>query len=369
MDIQGLNDFTKDNMRRSATWITILVITLAFLLIIFLRNQYLLTLNSLRVYFGIVCIISSVAFGIGFLSPLPWLYSGNHQLRANVFRGTLQSLPFNIAWLAIAYSITFLILMDDAKGIPGPYIGGEIDEHIKYWQWIRGGVANVVIATIIGGLIANQGVEKIEKESMMKSLNQERLHGLQVQLSPHVLHNSLNGLAELVHLDPNKAEQGILNLSSLYREFLVLTSKRYSSIGEESTLIQKWLSIEQLRLGSRVQVEWQWDENLNAIKVPPLILQPLVENAIKHGVTPFLQPSVLRIHASRIPDNRIVLRVENSGAPLNKSSTRSWGIGLTNLDSRLKLIYGELASLKLSTDGTWTLAEITIPDHYPMWSR
>lgn len=109
---------------------------------------------------------------------------------------------------------------------PCSLLGGEMDQHFNYWDWVARAPANTVISTIIGALLANGGVDKLEQEAMAGVLNQTRLHGLQAQLSPHVLHNSLNGLAELVHQNPIKAEKGILGLSMLYRQFLNFSSKQ-----------------------------------------------------------------------------------------------------------------------------------------------
>jgi len=366
MTVQGLSTFTQNTMRRSTTWMVISLLTFIFLVSFFLQNKNLLVIPQLNFWFGLLFLMSSLTVGIGLLSPLPWLYSGDEQLRAGIMRGTIQSIVFNSLWLIFIYSIAFVILSDGSNGVPAHFVGGEIEQNVKYWDWVKRAPANTAIATIIGALIANAGVEKLEKESMTDALNQIRLHGLQGQLSPHVLHNSLNGLAELVHQDPIKAEQGILNLSMLYRKFLNVSSSQKSTIGEEKSFIEQWIDLERLRLGSRLQMEWDWDDTLNSIVIHPLILQPLVENALKHGVAVSMDPSVVRIQAIRLPHRQISLSVENNGTPLLPKPT--WGLGLTNLDSRLKIAYSGKASLKLFSRDTWTCAHIIIPDHYPGWS-
>jgi hypothetical protein len=366
MTVQGLNNFTQNTMRRSSTWIVISLLTVIFLSIFLIQNKNLLVIPQLNFWFGILFIMSSLTAGIGLLSPLPWLYSGDEQLRAGILRGTVQSIVFNCLWLILAYSVSFVILSDGSEGVPAHFLGGEMDQHFNYWDWVKRAPANTVISTIIGALLANGGVDKLEKETMAGALNQTRLHGLQAQLSPHVLHNSLNGLAELVHQNPIKAEKGILDLSMLYRQFLTFSSKQKSTLGEEKAFIEQWLALELLRLESRLHVEWQWDDSLNSILIHPIILQPLVENALKHGVTPSINLSIVRIQSSRLPDGRLSLSVENSGIPLPPNPV--WGLGLTNLDSRLKIAYGGKASFQLLARDGWTYAQIIIPDHYSGWS-
>lgn len=366
MTIQGLSRFTQKTMRLSSTWVVIVILTFFLLGTFLFQNKNLLLIPQLNFWLGLIFLFSSYPVGIGLLSPLPWLYSGDDELRAGITRGALQSIIFNSLWLAVAYSIAFFILSDGDKGIPAHFVGEEIGQHFKYWDWVKRAPVNSVLSTIIGALIANGRVEKIEKETMTEALSQIRLRGLQAQLSPHVLHNSLNGLAELVHQNPIKAERGILGLSALYRQFLDFSVQHKSTIGKEKIFIEHWADLEILRLGSRLHIEWQWDDSLNSIPIPPLVLQPLVENAIKHGVTPSIHPCILRIQSFRMPDGRISLSVENNGISLDPRF--AWGLGLTNLDSRLKIVYGNQSSLQLLKRDNWTYAQVIIPDHYLGWS-
>ena len=180
---------------------------------------------------------------------------------------------------------------------------------------------------------------------------------LRGQLSPHVLFNILNGVAELVRRDPDAAEKILLDLADLYRMLLDHGSRTWTTLGEERALIQRFLALEQIRLGSRLETHWNWDTSADLVATPPFLLQPLVENAVKHGIAPSLSGGELKIDWRRA-NQALFLRVSNTGCPLPKSSGP--GLGIRNLESRLKLAYGDRARLRMFSDGAWTVAELEI---------
>jgi len=128
----------------------------------------------------------------------------------------------------------------------------------------------------------------------------------------------LNGLAELVRQDPAAAEQGLLDLAELYRMVLDNGRLPWVPLKEEARLVERYLAVEKLRLGDRLHVIWEWDDELNGLMVPPLVLQPLVENAIKHGL--------------------------------------SQRVGLENLSERLKLHFPGVSSVFLESEDGYTRA-------------
>jgi LytS/YehU family sensor histidine kinase len=125
---------------------------------------------------------------------------------------------------------------------------------------------------------------------------------------------------------------------------------------EEQKVVADFLALEAIRLGDRLRVVWEWDEGLDSIELPPLLLQPLVENAIKHGIAPSIPGGDLIIRA-RAQDGAIFLEVWNSGIPFQNADARP-GIGVKNLRSRLSLHFGSGARLFIGPSGQGTLASI-----------
>nr|WP_275975739.1 histidine kinase [Geothrix terrae] len=207
---------------------------------------------------------------------------------------------------------------------------------------------------IVGGLVASRArSEELRAASEAEAqIAKNRL--LQGQVHPHVLFNALNGLAELVHKDPKAAETAIRHLSDLLRRILRASEHMRLPLGEERKIISDFLALEAIRLGPRLRVLWDWDEGLDSIEIPPLLLQPLVENAIKHGIAPSIPGGDIIIRA-RSRDGSVRLEIWNSGRPFPNQVNGS-GIGLKNLRSRLALHFGSGAELVIGPSGQGTLA-------------
>lgn len=209
---------------------------------------------------------------------------------------------------------------------------------------------------VVGGLLA----AKARSEELQKALQSEaemaKNRLLQSQIHPHVLFNALNGLAELIHKNSKGAELAVRHLSDLLRRIMRATEHMRLPLGEERRIITDFLALESIRLQDRLRVRWEWDEELDSIEIPPLLLQPLVENAIKHGIAPSVPGGELVLR-SRMSGGEVILEVWNSGEPLLEKVAES-GVGLRNLRSRLNLHFGERGSFSLSHSENGTLASI-----------
>ena len=178
-------------------------------------------------------------------------------------------------------------------------------------------------------------------------LAQARLQALRMQLNPHFLFNTLNSIASLVHELP-QAEEMIEALSDLLRLTLNASDRQEVTLREEFHFLERYLLIEQIRFGERLCVEKQIDVAALDALVPILILQPLVENAIKHGIESQIAPGVIQVTAERVGKS-LLLRVKDNGRGLASSpkGPLKEGVGLSNTRSRLKELYGGRASLEL----------------------
>ncbi len=174
-------------------------------------------------------------------------------------------------------------------------------------------------------------------------------------MEPHVLFNALNGLSELVHDDPLAAEEMIARLADLYRMLTRHSEADFVPLLKERLLVEAYLAMEEMRLGERLRVEWLWPAWADAVVLPPLFLQPLVENAIKHGISPCGAGGDLRISCAR-EGGWVALAVANTGMALGSAPRH--GVGLANLEARLNLWMEGAGAFTLAQDGPWTVAEV-----------
>lgn len=183
---------------------------------------------------------------------------------------------------------------------------------------------------------------QLHAAQLSTQLAQAQLQTLRTQLHPHFLFNTLNAIATLVHRDPEAADQMIARLSDLLRLTLEGIGVQEVPLANEIDFLRGYLEIEQARFGDRLTVDMQIPPEVLGARIPYLILQPLVENAIRHGIAPRSQPGRVVIRA-KSKNGFLVLEVRDSGPGLAAGSdtdTRQ-GMGLSNTRSRLEKLYGE----------------------------
>ncbi|HST58664.1 MAG TPA: histidine kinase [Longimicrobium sp.] len=169
-----------------------------------------------------------------------------------------------------------------------------------------------------------------------------RLHALQAQMNPHFLFNALNTIASLVRTDARAAEATTENLAAILRRTLDRSRSTVSTVEDEADYLRAYLAIEQERYGDRLSVDWDIDPDTLPLRIPPMTLQPLAENALKHGIGGRLEGGRMRIGVARV-DGRLRLEVEDDGAGFAPDAAD--GTGLGNLRARLATLYGDRASL------------------------
>jgi two-component system LytT family sensor kinase len=210
-------------------------------------------------------------------------------------------------------------------------------------------------------------MESIRLESRLsQQLAQAELRALRAQINPHFLFNSLNTIAALIASEPDKAETITVRLAGIFRYVLLHADRPFSSLDEEVSFLRTYLDIEQIRFGERLQVEFDVEASVVHVAVPSLILQPLVENAIKHGVAPKVGISRILVQARR-RGSSILLSVEDDGIGLDTRRPRDMaagtGVGLQNIRERLQTMYGSTASLSVTnieSGGSRALLEIPV---------
>ena len=187
------------------------------------------------------------------------------------------------------------------------------------------------------------------------------LRALRAQLNPHFLFNSLNSVNALIGTDPEGARRMCEGLGDFLRRTLALGARETVSLGEELALVERYLGIEQVRFGERLRVELIVEPGATACRVPPLLLQPLVENAVKHGIQDRVEGGAVRIEAVR-EGGLLRLVVENpvdDDAPVRRGE----GVGLDNVRRRLEVFGARDARLVTSRQGGRFRVTLTLPAH------
>jgi two-component system, LytTR family, sensor histidine kinase AlgZ len=174
------------------------------------------------------------------------------------------------------------------------------------------------------------------------------LKALKAQVNPHFLYNSLNSISALTSIDPAKAQEMCILLADFLRMTLGLGEKASITLGEEVQLLDHFLAIEKIRFGDRLQMHEDIQEESRAAQIPPLLLQPLVENAVGHGIANLLEGGSVSV-TTRCAENRLTVLVENS-CDIDATHSRRGGRGLANVRRRLEARYGKDADMRVSAD-------------------
>lgn len=189
-----------------------------------------------------------------------------------------------------------------------------------------------------------------------------RLTELQSRIRPHFLFNTLNSAIALVRAEPAKAESLLEDLSDLFRSALVEQGEAVT-LAEEIQLARRYLAIEQVRFGDRLRVQWQLDPRTDGALLPPLLLQPLVENAVKHGVEPCTRGGKLRVQ-TELRGSRVVVRITNTlpeTPPPKDAPPRGHGIALANVRARLALLHDVQGEFSAGVEESLYQVRITLP--------
>lgn len=195
------------------------------------------------------------------------------------------------------------------------------------------------------------------------SMVQIELNNLKSQLNPHFIFNALNSIRALVDENPMKSKQAINQLSNILRKSLASDKKGLTKFEDELKIVKDYLGLEHIRFEERLKTEFEIDPDSHKFYVPPLMIQTLVENGIKHGISRLTAGGMIQMK-TLVENNRLKIRIRNSGR-LNGERTTKDGLGLKNTVQRLKLIYGDEASFRIVNENdNFVLTEIIIPQKH-----
>jgi two-component system sensor histidine kinase AlgZ len=217
---------------------------------------------------------------------------------------------------------------------------------------------SVAFHYLLAGLERAARVEKQEVEVKMLAREAE-LKVLKAQLDPHFLFNSLNAISSLCGSNPATARTLTTLLAEYLRKSLRTGNAESITLSEELELASSYLAIERIRFGPRLELAQEIDENVRGFRVPPLLLQPLVENAVKHGIGQLLEGGTLQIAAKR-ENGRVRISVDNRCDP-DRPLQEGHGIGLTNTRKRVAMFYGPSARVEIVDEATHYRVELSLP--------
>ncbi|HET6552914.1 MAG TPA: histidine kinase [Dyella sp.] len=304
-----------------------------------------------------------------------WLAPNN----SHGWRGFSVSMLF-ACWLALVIGVALCKLRPVLQRLPGnlPYAGVWLvmvlivagSSALVHWmdqamqmEMLRDSTGdfarnNTLIAALLGAAMLRYFYLLGQWQTRLAAVSQAQVAALQARIRPHFLFNSMNTVAALVRVDPAAAERTVEDLSELFRAALGEHSTRDGTLGEELGLVDRYLDIEQLRLGERLRVQRQLDDLPADYPLPRLLLQPLVENAVRHGIQPLREGGevILRGHCVR---EGIVIEIDN---PLATQPTPAGhGHGLDNVRQRVAYRYGARARVSAGPEGERFVVRLQLP--------
>ena len=308
----------------------------------------------LRAVLFVECVVG-VAAMFGAAQALDWL------LRFSLLTG--GALPATLAWLIAACGLKTRLhrLKPRLQWLAGCMLGAAAGLYgcgllaimglADNTPWAASAAAGVLLSGILlAGLYWRA-------KARTPAATTARLAELQSRIRPHFLFNTLNSAIALVRAEPRQAEAMLEDLAELFRSALADPAESVT-LGQEITLAQRYLAIEQIRFGERLQVSWSLDPHASGAMLPPLLLQPLVENAIRHGVEPSASGAQLNISTDR-RGSTVVVKVTNT-TPAGVG-TRGHGLALANVRERLLLLHDVQARFQTVFEGGVFQVRLEIP--------
>lgn len=272
-----------------------------------------------------------------------------------ISRAWLGRLSARGAWLgswivAIAVATAFSYM----AGIIGTVLGaGPGRQYFPVFVW-----QSVLAVALVGVALLRYLFIRTQWRAQVLAQSEARVQALQARIQPHFLFNSLNTIASLIPEEPINAERAIEDLADLFRGSM-RRADSLISLSEELDLARRYLLMEQRRLGDRLRVEWRVSELPEGAAILPLTMQPLLENAIGHGIQPRTDGGEVKVYGREEKDN-IVITISNPVGP-GKRVNQGHGMALANIRERLELAFGPAASLITHQDNEQFFAVLSLP--------
>lgn len=272
----------------------------------------------------------------------------------------LQRLPrVSLPRLATLVGSTLLLATVLVSLVIWWYFAAGLPEYQSVWHFTA---ANMLLAFVVSLLLIQLLLMHAERARLLVAQQRAELDALQARIAPHFLFNSLNAIAELTHQSSAAAEQSLLDLADLFRA--AMQAGQLLPLSQELALARKYLQLESIRLGDKLQLDWQLPADYPDTQLPALTLQPLLENAVRYGVEPASQPVTISVQLL-VGQQQLVLLITN---PINHSAvqpaaalTQQNGIALSNIRNRLDLLYAERQQFSCSAQDGVFRVKLVLP--------
>lgn len=289
-----------------------------------------------------------------------------HQLRAVIKKYHWVELPINQAIIRIIFAVILIAAVISIINIPLDFKALEdvIEKEISVLTVIQylffWGKPIMFWAVFYYSYhyFERKTEMEVEKVKLESSIRETESKVLRAQMNPHFMFNALNSIRALIIEDPSKAQKGVTQLSNILRSSLLADRRKTVSLSEELRTVEDYLALEKIRYEERLIVEKSIAPESLSVQIPPMLLQTLIENAIKHGVSKPIKGGFVKLETA-ILNGTLSIKISNTGQLI---STESGGFGLENTAQRLNLLYGEVAKFEISqVSKEVVLAEISIP--------
>jgi len=300
---------------------------------------------------------------LGALTPITYYLAKRFPIRRETLRRTVAihivgSLLLCVGWASAGVALRYVLGIVDAKHLAG-----------NFASWVLTSIPWSVFMyfAMLGSMYAfiyfsEARQREAQAARLAAQLAESRLGALRMQLNPHFLFNSLNAIGVLVRDQNTTAASRMLELLGDVLHTVLRSEARHEvTLDEELRFLEQYLAIEQVRFSDRLRVSWSIDENARRALVPGFVLQPLVENALRHGIAKVADEGTIAIGARR-EGNTLVLSVSDNGPGLPTISASGSGVGISNTRERLETMFGSAASLTIAPRaGGGVVATIRIP--------
>ena len=307
--------------------------------------------------------LAAICISFGILLSLP-LYWAAARLQTAATWLKVSGVFGAVCFVALAFSAfdallggEIIKLFMSGHHIPPDIINRTVSNFISF-SWLYGLLGTIYVILHTHAAMRERELQLVEARALAQTA---QLTALRLQLNPHFLFNTLNAISSLIVTGRNRQGEEMLGkLCDFLRTALVADSDGTTTLGEELETLQTYLEIESVRFGDRLTVDFACPQELADLPVPNFILQPLVENAVKHAVAPSTRPVIIRV-AARREGGELLLSVSDNGGTPAAGKTGGTGVGLANTRRRLEVIYGPRARLEVIAHEEGFMAIIRLP--------
>ncbi len=332
----------------SAIWITIFLIQ-TFIINFFYEVNSIISITDSAVFNMLFALI-----GLNLWYVIRFNLKETPNLFDLLFNHLIIAVLAISAWIAVSYFLLIYIFPED------PSYKEFLNDSLP-WRVVTGVFYYLLFIMFYYVMLFYEDLqEKLKVEAELQTLvNEAELMALKSQINPHFLFNSLNSISSLTITDPGKAQEMVIKLSDFLRYTLSHDKDEKASLKEEFNNLQCYLDIEKIRFGHRLNFTTSIPENCKNLMVPNMILQPLLENAIKHGVYNSTEEVLVELACS-IKDDHFIIEISNEYDP-DSAKKKGEGIGLKNIRKRLQIIYKRHDLLEISAEKLIFRAILKLP--------